>query len=293
MTVAVLLGAAVALLAISRTVERHARTTASPTALACLALVTLVGLALIPLAAAACLGANALDEHRSTAGSTALLSSAIGLVALSALRFGHELRRTRGEHGRIDRTAASLEPTRDGIVIVPHDRAAAFSTQRTVVVTSRLAATFEPDELAAVVAHERAHQRGGHARLARWARALRRVSIGGRLAEHDLRLHLETAADHDAALAIGQPALVARALQTHPDHHAASQRLAALSGTRTRPAEITVRVAIAAAAAIVFIAICAAMHAIYLGLGITACAAAGLYVALLLRPLRTHSPAET
>ncbi|MGQ0824930.1 MAG: hypothetical protein ACT4OX_07885, partial [Actinomycetota bacterium] len=32
---------------------------------------------------------------------------------------------------------------------------------------------------------------------------------------------------------------------------------------------------------------------IYLGLGITACAAAGLYVALLLRPLRTHSPAET
>lgn len=288
MTVALLLAAAVGLLAVSRTVERHAGTAASPTALACLALVTLVGLALIPLAIAACLGANALDEHRSTQASTALLTAAVAVVSLSVLRFARELRRTREEHDRIDRTAASLEPTPDGVVIVPHDRAAAFSTQRTVVVTSPLADRLEPGELAAVIAHERAHQRGGHARLARWARALRRVGIGGRRTEHDLRLHLEAAADSDAALALADPALVARALHIDPDHHAAGHRLAALTRGRSLAAEIVVRAAIAAVAAITFIAICAALHATYLGLGVTACAAAGLYVWLLLRPLRTH-----
>jgi hypothetical protein len=292
MTVAFLVAAAVALLAISRTVERYTGTVASPAALACLALVTLVGLALIPIAAAACLGANAFDEHRSTPASTALLIAAVGVVALSAGRLGRELRRTRDEHDRIDRTAASLESTPEGIVIVPHDRAAAFSTQRTVVVTSPLAEGLEPGALAAVIAHERAHQRGGHARLARWARALRRVSIGGRRTEHQLRVHLEAAADADAARTLADPTPVARALHTnHTNDHGVDQRLATLTRTPSRAAEILVRVAIAAAVAIVFIAICAALHATYLALGATVCAAAGLYVWLLLRPLRRHSVA--
>lgn len=111
------------------------------------------------------------------AGATATLTLAVRVAYLLATGL-RNARRARDEHLTQLRLAARRDPTLDAL-IVEHPTAAAYclpGRARTIVLTTAAVAALDDDELAAVLAHERAHLRGRHHLVAAAADALARTA---------------------------------------------------------------------------------------------------------------------
>jgi Zn-dependent protease with chaperone function len=68
-------------------------------------------------------------------------------------------------------------PGPSGVTVVPLAAPTAFVAGDRIVVSAALLDALDPAELDAVLAHETAHLRGGHSRIAAWAHALSRGSF--------------------------------------------------------------------------------------------------------------------
>lgn len=174
----------------------------------------------------------------------AILAAVIILAALAALwRYGRRTQRAAARTRLHARTAllAGRELAGTGAVVLDDPRPAAYCVAgrpAAIVVTSGALAVLDPPQLAAVLAHERAHLAGRHHLLATVTRglaaALPGVPLFTRGAEEVARL-AELAADDTAARSVGRPALVAALL-------------AIATGTAVSGAQPAVRGALAAAA---------------------------------------------
>ncbi|HUN31864.1 MAG TPA: M56 family metallopeptidase [Trebonia sp.] len=151
----------------------------------------------------------------------ALLAALVILAALVALwRYGRRTRRAVARTRRHARAAllAGRELAGTGAVILDDPRPVAYCVAgrpAAIVVSSGALAVLDPPQLAAVLAHERAHLAGRHHLLATLTRglaaALPFVPLFVRGAEEVARL-AELAADDTAARSVGRPALVAALL---------------------------------------------------------------------------------
>lgn len=113
----------------------------------------------------------AVRAQYATPGGAAVHATGVLLTATLALRTGYLLgsglrgaRRTRREHLHGLQLVARRDPTLDALV-VDHPAAAAYclpGRAATIVLTSSAVASLRDRELAAVIAHERAHLRGRH-----------------------------------------------------------------------------------------------------------------------------------
>lgn len=136
-------------------------------------------------------------------GATATLGliGRVGYLLITGMRAA---RRARQEH--LDQlNLAARRDTRLGVLIVEHPAAAAYclpGRARTVVLTSAAISALDDRELAAVLAHERAHMRGRHDLVAVSAEALARtlpfLPVFRWAREESARL-VEMIADDDAA----------------------------------------------------------------------------------------------
>lgn len=148
-------------------------------------------------------------------GATATLSLA-ARAAYLLTRGLRDARRWRAEHLTQLCLVAHRDPTLDAL-IVEHPTAAAYclpGRARTVVLTSAALAALDDDELAAVLAHERAHLRGRHHLVVAGAAALDRTVPFlpvFRWARAEQTRLLEMIADDDAAMSADR-LTVARAL---------------------------------------------------------------------------------
>ena len=99
--------------------------------------------------------------HAAAATATLTLAARAAYLLAASLR---DARRTRREHLAQLRLAARRDPHVDAL-IVEHATATAYclpGRARTIVLTTAALAALDDDELAAVMAHERAHLRGRH-----------------------------------------------------------------------------------------------------------------------------------
>ncbi|MBS2965620.1 M56 family metallopeptidase [Actinocrinis puniceicyclus] len=88
-----------------------------------------------------------------------LFSWLLGVLATSALRIERDLRRQRAVVDLLGRAEA------DGVRVLEHPEPLAYclpGPQPRIVITDGVLAALPPDELAAVLAHERAHAKGRH-----------------------------------------------------------------------------------------------------------------------------------
>jgi Zn-dependent protease with chaperone function len=151
----------------------------------------------------------------------AILAAVIILAALAALwRYGRRTRRAVASTRLHARAAllAGRELPGTGAVVLDDPRPVAYCVAgrpSAIVVTSGALAVLDAPQLAAVLAHERAHLAGRHHLLATITRglaaALPGVPLFTRGAEEVARL-AELAADDTAARSVGRPALVAALL---------------------------------------------------------------------------------
>ncbi|MBB5917387.1 Zn-dependent protease with chaperone function [Nocardia transvalensis] len=155
------------------------------------------------------------------AGLLVLATSAALASAVAVTRLGRILVRARStthEHARMVRIAGRHSPELDAVVLAV-GAPAAYSVagkHGTVVVTEGVIAALRTDQLAAVLAHERAHLDGRHHLLLAATRGLTSVFPRVRLfatGAAEVALLLETIAD-DAAARLHGPDAVLRALVT-------------------------------------------------------------------------------
>jgi Zn-dependent protease with chaperone function len=190
---------------------------------ALLAAVVGVGLLLLPdhgLGRAMITGAHgcwSAVQHGGTPRIEQLLGAAgivLNLTLVARLIFvgwreGHRRARIRAEHLALLRLAARADPASPTTLWLPHDRPLAFSVAgrpAVVVATDGLARRLPPHQVAAVLAHERAHLRGHHHLLLASADVLSVVFPCLRLfrqAPAALRELVEITADISAARSCG------------------------------------------------------------------------------------------
>lgn len=300
MTVAVLAVAVALLVGLPFAVDRWAAPRASPASLATLAMVSLAGLVLAPLAVAACLAE--LVGHRNALGPPPLSLP----MALGALTVGRVLLatwRAEGEWRRIasaSATAAVAGPP--GVTVVPLETPTAFVAGDRIVVSTALVDALDPAELEAVIAHEAAHIRGGHPRIVAWAHALCGAIFHvppARAAAARVRHQLELLADRHAVDTIRDPEPIRVAMTKLAADLPTSgfERRDAGQLTRERldclvvappaagGADRLVAIATGAVAVVIVLVVCGALHARLLSLGIAMCGLAGAGLWSLLRPL--------
>ncbi len=207
---------------------RRLRARSDARLLASLQLMELVAAAALPATLLACIGAVGLRDPAALCAHpvlSALRWAAWGLGGLYVIRLGSSAwavvaatRRARA--GLLDTTAARLRSV-DGhtYLLVASDRPFACAPggrPRVVALSTGLAARLDRSEREAVLAHERAHHQLGHHRLLATARVLD-LALGRwlpqvRAAATELTHELEVLADSEAARAVGDPRVVARAL---------------------------------------------------------------------------------
>lgn len=308
MTLTALAAAAVVLAVVPAAVDRWARGRAAPASLVALGLVTLGGLAVLPVALATCLGLLSAHGHGGNAR--------VGAAVLGALVMGLTVARGAATVVRARRTWRSVASSAEvaarslagGPAVVPHDEPLAFAAGSTVVVSGALLEVLAPDQAEAVLAHETAHVEGGHPRIAVVAHALRQAVFGippARRAEARVRHELEVLADAEAARSLRDPGAVAAALTAMPARRlepallgvgddAVRDRIERLvaGGPPTRWADRVVRAVAATVALAAFAALCAALHLELLWLGVAACGALAGALAWVLHPLAAPRPAS-
>lgn len=224
MTGWLLLAALAAAAVIPPLLQRRTGHAASPAALASLSLVTLVSPMVLLVAGATCLVRGLLTGDQAA---LPLAVAGIGLAGGMVLRAALTaigIRRTRRTIAELARSAACGRK-QDGAIVVAIDGPPAFLADDVVVISRRAVGTLEEREIAAVIAHERAHAVGRHAALTTAAAALRNSLLGfapARRCELVLRTQLELLTDEQAAAAVGARHPVATAitrLRSRPASH--------------------------------------------------------------------------
>ena len=173
---------------------------------------------LAALGAALSLATVQVDGGLSTAGYAVSLLAltvtgvVIARLLLSGHRVGTELRQLRRRHRRL---VDLLAEDRHGVSVLQHEALTAYclpGLRSRVVVSSGTVATLSPEQLAAVLSHERAHVRARHDLVLEAFTVLQRafpaVVTSGRALE-EVRLLVEVLADRVARRRHGATALVA------------------------------------------------------------------------------------
>ncbi|MFJ3620649.1 M56 family metallopeptidase [Streptomyces iakyrus] len=143
------------------------------------------------------------------AAGAVLALAVLGRVAWCAAAALLRIRRERREHREVLDMVGRPDPRR-AVVVLDHDEPAAYCLpgrhRRTVITTGALR-SLDDDQLAAVLAHERAHQAERHDAVLAWAqtldRAFPRVSLF-RTAEAEIARLVEMRADDVAAARSGR-----------------------------------------------------------------------------------------
>lgn len=143
----------------------------------------------------------------------ALAAVAVLAAAVTAWRYGNRVRRSRRgtlDHGRAARIVGRPLPG-TGAVLLDDPRPAAYCAAGTIVVTAGAVRLLDPAQLAAVLAHERAHLSGRHHAVTLLVRALAAVFPGVPLlcrAPGEVARLLEMAADDAALRRSDRPVLI-------------------------------------------------------------------------------------
>ncbi|GGB77657.1 hypothetical protein N798_03560 [Knoellia flava TL1] len=151
----------------------------------------------------------------------AVTLAVLGRLLLSGHRIGTRLRAARARHrDLVDVLGAPAgEGREDGIRVLDHTTPTAYclpGRRSRVVLTEGALAALPDDELAAVLAHERAHLRGRHDLLLEWFTVLHHSvpePVRSPAALREVRLLVEALADR-AAVRTSGPVTTARALMT-------------------------------------------------------------------------------
>lgn len=206
----------------ARVVDRRS----SPRATAVLHLLALIGMGLVPIAILFCLAGlwsvrachGAFEHH-----APILRLIALGTAGAVLLRLAHAgwqtLRATRAADPA--RSGFDLSTSTTGgvpLYVLPVEQPLAYASgirRCQIVVSEGLMRLLTEDERQAALAHEVAHVRGGHPGLLLTGRVIARAFSplpAARRAYASLRRELEAAADEEAARAVGDPEIVARAI---------------------------------------------------------------------------------
>lgn len=300
--VALILATAVALALLPAVADRWAaRRGASPATLSLLALLTVGGLAALPLAFAVCTATLAEHEGQTLALRLATVAGLllVGVGAGRALAKALAIRRRWSELARVA-SALAPRPRAYGIRLLPVEGALAFVAGTDAYLSQGLIDRLSPLQQRAVAEHERAHAAGRHGRLVATAQALSHALFGwapARRAEAALRRELDAVADRKAVHQLGDAGPVREALLAlAPDELGADpgeaagvqERLARLAIPQRQglwPAEGAMRVLALVLAALIVASICVSFHAGAVWLGALTCAAALIGFASLVRPL--------
>lgn len=207
----------------ARVVDRRS----SPRATAVVHLLALIAMGVVPIAMLLCLGGSGsllrachgtLEHHLHVLRWIALgaAGAMVWWLAYTAVR---TLRATRAANpGRLRLGLATAISAGVPVYLIPVEQPVAYASgirRGQVVVSEGLVRVLTDEERRAAVAHEVAHVRGGHPGL---------LFIGGVVARAfsplppakrafaSLRRELEAAADDEAAIAVGDPETVARAI---------------------------------------------------------------------------------
>jgi Zn-dependent protease with chaperone function len=179
----------------------------------------------------------------------AVLAAGITLAALAALwRYGRRLQRARRRtrtHADIARITGRVLPG-TGAVVLDDPRPAAYCVAghpAAIVITSGALAVLDQPQLAAVLAHERAHLAHRHHLLTMASRGLAAVFPGVPLFTHgsaEVASLAEMAADDAAARGSGRPTVIAAllALATGTVIPAAALQGALAAATQSVPARV-------------------------------------------------------
>ncbi|HLH64869.1 MAG TPA: M48 family metalloprotease [Solirubrobacteraceae bacterium] len=286
-------------------VDRWAlRRGASPETLAALAIVTLFGLAAVPVAFTVCTGFLAAGGDHGAPGAAAVIGLlVVALVAGRTLARVIAIRRRWRALSQVAR-ALELPDPHDGVKVLPVDELLAFVAGSQAFISRGLLNHLDPAQRQAVIAHEREHATRGHARLLGAARALAHGAFGlapVSKAAAALDRELDALADRAAARRLGDPAVVQAALRS----------VAAATATDPRDAETlrrierlarpdppgrplidgAVRLLTLAIATFVLAAICLSIHAGTVLLGAIACALLIASLIMFTRPVLARAPA--
>jgi Zn-dependent protease with chaperone function len=200
------------------------------------------GLAAAPLAVAVLAGGRAPRSAWAAAAALGLSAVVLGRLLWAGHVVGSRLRAARREHRLL--VDALGEAVDDEVRVLAHPTPTAYclpGLRRRVVLTEGTLRALPPDQLAAVLAHERAHLRERHDLVLEFFTVLHRSAprwLRVPAALHEVRLLVEVLADRAARRATGPVplarALVALAGGTHPETALAAT--ADPSATRARMA---------------------------------------------------------
>jgi hypothetical protein len=262
------------------------RNGAAPETLAVLAIVTIVGIAVVPVTFVICTGT--LAPHSPDGGALSVLS--VGGLLLVALAAGRTIARMAGIRRRwseLSNLAAAL-PWREepgGVKVLPVADPLAFVSGTDAFISQGLIDRLTPAQRQAVIEHEREHVQGRHARLLAVARALTHGAFGlhpARQAAGILDRELDVLADQAAARRLGDSSALHQALSAlaretpggariDPETQARIQRLS-IGQSRRRPlVDTAVRLVTIALGALLLASICLSIHVGSAWLGVTAC----------------------
>ncbi len=206
----------------ARVVDRRS----SPRATAVLHLLALIGMGLVPIALLVCLAGlwsvracHGAFEHQAPT----LRWIALGTAGAILLRLAHAGWQTFCATRAADPAGWGFDlstSTAGGVplYLLPVEQPFAYASgirRRYIVVSEGLMRLLREDERRAALAHEVAHVRGGHPVLLLTGRVIARAFTplpAARRAFASLRRELEAAADEEAARAVGNPEIVARAI---------------------------------------------------------------------------------
>lgn len=290
---------------IDRWALRHG---ASPETLIGLAIVTLAGIAALPVAFLICVSRTA-DRHGATTVTSILAVSGLLLVAITAGRVLARAIVIRRHWQALASIAATLEPADQSsqVKVLPVSDLLAFASGTQAFVSQGLIDRLNPNERLAVLEHEREHARHGHGRLLAAARALTHGTFDLTPAKRASRIidrELDVLADQAAARRLGDPRTVRNALQTiathtstppsTPEQDILQRRLRNLepdASPHSRIVDHAVRVATLTIAAGVLTAICLSIHTTTsLWPGVAACILLVASVYTFTRPVITPPP---
>ena|GEM_PF-2454922 len=270
-------------------VDRWAlRRGASPETLAALGVVTLFGLAAVPVAFTICTGFLAAGgDHGAPSVAAVIGLLVVALVAGRTLARAINIRRC---WRALSRVAAALElpASPEAVRVLPVGELLAFVAGSEAFISRGLLERLDPPQRQAVIAHEHEHATRGHARLLGAARALAHGAFGlapVSRAAAALDRELDALADRAAARRLGEPAVVQAALRsvaaatadpaTAAEDAATLRRIERLAGCDSpgRPLiDGAVRLLTLAIGAFVLAVICLSIHTSTVLLGAIACA---------------------
>lgn len=295
MDLAIIVALGVVLFVVPNRLDRWALARgASPRTLAVLAAVTLAGLAALPVAFVICTGVLGVSGHSDRLRVVAV--AALLFVAVAAARAVARVLQVRRCWTRLAATASALGLARtpEGVIVLPVPEALAFVAGTEAFVSQGLLERLPAGQSSAVIAHERAHQVARHGRLMSAAGAITHGLFGvrpARAAVHALYRELDALADHAATRATDDPAAVAAALEdlraTDDRDDDVRLRLARIAGRHPARSRVdaVVQGAVTLLVLLVLAAVCVALNAGTLVLGVVACTLAVAAFLYFVRPL--------